>query len=155
MGAYLQMVSKITCQEILRVTRSWIGTPYRHRASLKGVGCDCLGLLRGVYRELYGLDSDPTVLPPYRPDWYERTDRDALLLAAGEHLEEIPIPDMTIGDVVVFRMRPGSSAKHCAIISGPDSMIHAHERVSVVEVSMGQAWKNKIAGAFRFPELEG
>ncbi|MEM1422329.1 MAG: peptidase P60, partial [Pseudomonadota bacterium] len=30
----------------------WIGTPYRHQASLRGVGCDCLGLLRGVWRAL-------------------------------------------------------------------------------------------------------
>jgi NlpC/P60 family putative phage cell wall peptidase len=30
--------------------RAWIGTPDRHQASLKGMGCDCLGLVRGVWR---------------------------------------------------------------------------------------------------------
>jgi len=34
-------------QLIVVETRDWIGTPYRHQASLKGVGCDCLGLVRG------------------------------------------------------------------------------------------------------------
>jgi NlpC/P60 family putative phage cell wall peptidase len=36
----------------------WIGTPYRHQASRKGVGCDCLGLVRGVWRALYGREPE-------------------------------------------------------------------------------------------------
>lgn len=43
----------------------WIGTPYRHQASRKGVGCDCLGLVRGVWRALYGRE--PEAPGPYRP----------------------------------------------------------------------------------------
>ena len=39
---------------IVATARSWLGTPYHHQASLRGVGCDCLGLVRGVWRELYG-----------------------------------------------------------------------------------------------------
>ncbi len=35
---------------------SWVGTPYRHQAAQKGVGCDCLGLVRGVWRALYGSE---------------------------------------------------------------------------------------------------
>ena len=33
---------------IVRAARGWIGTPYVHQASVRGAGCDCLGLLRGV-----------------------------------------------------------------------------------------------------------
>jgi NlpC/P60 family putative phage cell wall peptidase len=40
--------------DIVAIARGWLGTPYRHQASLKGVGCDCLGLVRGVYAEAYG-----------------------------------------------------------------------------------------------------
>ena len=40
--------------DIVAETRGWIGTPYRHQASLKGVGCDCLGLVRGVWRACVG-----------------------------------------------------------------------------------------------------
>src|SRR5690606_4769974 len=36
----------------------WVGTPYRHQASLKGVACDCLGLVRGVWRSIYGLEPE-------------------------------------------------------------------------------------------------
>ena len=54
---------------IVALARGWIGTPYQHQASLKGVGCDCLGLLRGVWREYSG--AEPESVPPYTPDWAE------------------------------------------------------------------------------------
>jgi len=38
--------------EVVAAARAWLGTPYRHRASVRGAGCDCLGLLRGVWRAL-------------------------------------------------------------------------------------------------------
>jgi len=59
-----------TGDKVLALAEPWIGTPYRHQASLRGVGCDCLGLIRGVWRELYG--SEPELPPPYAPDWAER-----------------------------------------------------------------------------------
>ena len=36
--------------DVMRSARSWLGTPYRHQGARKGVGCDCLGLVRGVWR---------------------------------------------------------------------------------------------------------
>ncbi len=41
-------------EAIVAEARSWIGTPYRHGAALKGSGCDCLGLVRGVWRGVFG-----------------------------------------------------------------------------------------------------
>ena len=35
-------------EAVIAAARGWIGTPYLHQASLKGVGTDCLGLVRGV-----------------------------------------------------------------------------------------------------------
>jgi len=37
---------------IIAEARSWIGTPYHHQAALKGVGYDCLGFVRGVWRAI-------------------------------------------------------------------------------------------------------
>lgn len=49
----------MTIRDIIIVeARSWIGTPYHHQAALKGVGCDCLGLVRGVWRAVYGADPE-------------------------------------------------------------------------------------------------
>ena len=36
---------------IVDLARGWIGTPYLHQASCRGIGCDCLGLVRGVWRD--------------------------------------------------------------------------------------------------------
>ncbi len=55
-----------TKDEIVAAARGWIGTPYRHQGQVKGVGCDCLGLVRGVWRDLYG--AEPEAPPPYRAD---------------------------------------------------------------------------------------
>ena len=39
---------------VVEAARGWLGTPYRHQVSLKGEGADCLGLVRGVWREVAG-----------------------------------------------------------------------------------------------------
>ena len=62
--------------KVIAVARSWLGTPYHDQASLKGVGCDCLGLARGVWREVVG--PEPFPIPPYSRDWGETGLREVL-----------------------------------------------------------------------------
>jgi NlpC/P60 family putative phage cell wall peptidase len=134
---------------IVTAARSWIGTPYRHQASLKGVGCDCLGLLRGVWREVMGRE--PELPPPYSPDWAE-AGADTLVAAARRYLVEIDRREIAPGDVLLFRWRDTLPAKHCAVATSPDRMIHAHDGASVVEVALCPWWRRHLAHAFRFPE---
>jgi NlpC/P60 family putative phage cell wall peptidase len=105
---------------IVAEARAWIGTPYRHQASLKGVGCDCLGLLRGVWRAVVGVE--PEGPPPYSADWAE-AGADALMAAARRHLAEAP--EVAPGRVLLFRWRDGLPAKHCAIATSAATMVHA------------------------------
>ncbi len=56
------------------------------------------------------------------------------------------------GDVVLFRWRDHLPAKHCAILTGPETMIHAHESTPVAEVPLGPWWQRRMAAAFRFPQ---
>ncbi len=56
----------MSAARIVAAARGWIGTPYLHQASLKGVGCDCLGLLRGLYRES-SMATSPSGRPPTAP----------------------------------------------------------------------------------------
>lgn len=138
--------------EILRVTRSWLGTPYQHQASRRGSGTDCLGLVRGVWRELIG--EEPATPPPYTPDWSDLTSEDTLLDAARRHLTEVPIGAAAEGDVLLFRMASGSAAKHCAIKTGRDVIIHAYWGRCVCATRLVPWWTRRIAGAFSFPGLE-
>ena len=133
---------------VVAEARSWIGTRYRHQASLKGVGCDCLGLVRGVWRGCIG--AEPEAPPPYAPDWAEAIGREAMLEVAMRHL--VPVGDVfAAGDVLLFRYRHGYVAKHAAIASSATTMIHAHDGACVCEVAITPWWRRRIAGAFRFP----
>jgi NlpC/P60 family putative phage cell wall peptidase len=143
---------------IVETARGWIGTPYRHQASLKGVGGDCLGLVRGVWRELYG--PEPEAPPPYRADWAETGGRETLLLAAGRWLEPVALDGFAPGDVLLFRMSPGACVKHCAIVSArapgdlEPRIVHAYWGRAVVESWLGPWWRRRLAAAFAFPNVE-
>ena len=135
---------------IIAEARSWLGTPYCHQASLKGVGCDCLGLVRGVYEAIIG---EPSEEPgAYSPHWAETSNDDVLLEAAARHLLAREGQKFDPGDVVLFRLNPSAPAKHMAIISAPDRMIHAYEGAAVVETNIGPWWRRRMAGVFSFPE---
>jgi NlpC/P60 family putative phage cell wall peptidase len=141
-----------TRPHIIALARTWLGTPYHHQASLKGVGTDCIGLVRGIWSELYG--AEPQALPSYTRDWAEAQGRETLLEAARRHLVEVPQAEAQPGDILIFRWRRTAPAKHCAILSTPTAMIHALEGAPVSEVSLSPWWRRHIAGAFRFPEVK-
>lgn len=138
-------------QAIVEEARSWIGTPYRHQASLKGVGCDCVGLVRGIWRALYG--AEPEVLPAYAPDWAEASGREPFADALARHCEPGDYAASTAGDIVLFRWRLGLTAKHAAIMSSAERMIHAHQGIHVTEVALSPWWRRRIAYVFRFPGI--
>jgi NlpC/P60 family putative phage cell wall peptidase len=136
-------------EDVVRLARGWIGTPYHHQASAKGVGADCLGLVRGVWRELYGHEAEAP--PGYSRDWGEASGRETLLEAARRHLVEIGQGEAQPGDVVVFRLRARLIAKHAGILATATTFIHAMEGAPAAEVSLGPWWRRRIAAAFSFP----
>lgn len=177
---------------VLAMAETWIGTPYRHQGSARGVGCDCLGLVRGIWRELYGREPEP--VPAYAADWAERSGEERLLDAAGRHFRPVArLCDARAGDLVIFRFRQGCAAKHAGILAGhclsarsdealrcekvqhesdpgggmrghpvaapgrfihaPDHFIHAYEQSAVTRSALVPAWRRRIAGLYRFPEV--
>jgi len=151
---------------IVKSARRWIGTPYHDQASVRGVGCDCLGLLRGVWRDVVG--PEPMPVPPYSRDWGEAGPVEVLAEAAQAAMQELEVSDARTGDVILFRMRSGAIAKHVGILSGitrsarlhcsgrsgrsaRSYFIHAYERTGVIEEHLTPAWQRRIAFAFRFP----
>lgn len=134
--------------EILEAARAWIGTPYMHQASALGQGCDCLGLIRGVWRMIYGIE--PEIAPPYAPDWAEAGGRETLLAAARRHFVEVTPQCAGPGDLVLFRWRANLPAKHAGILAPGARLIHAHDGASVAEVPIG-LWQRRIAHTFCFP----
>src|SRR5690606_41560553 len=101
-------------RRVVEIAREWVGTPYRHQASAKGAGTDCLGLLRGVWREIYGAEPEP--VPAYTADWSEPDGAERLWQAARRQ----PCPcgpqgPLRAGEGLLFPMRAGPLPKHRGI----------------------------------------
>lgn len=131
---------------IVEAARSWVGTPYRHRAALRGVGCDCIGLIRGVWAEVIG---EAPTLPPYRADWRDGAHSAELRALAERWL--VPGP-MEPGAVLLFRIGANPAPRHCGIFVGEGRFVHAQERLGVVEGNLGEGWAKRVAAIYRFPE---
>ncbi|WP_424927681.1 NlpC/P60 family protein [Amaricoccus tamworthensis] len=138
---------------VVSKARDWIGTPYRHQASCKGAGTDCLGLLRGLWREIIG--EEPVDIPAYSPDWSETGDEEVLLDAATLHLKPVARQHAVEGDILVLRMRNNAIAKHVGVLAasqaGYPTMIHAYSGQGVTESPLTDSWMRNLAGVFCFP----
>jgi NlpC/P60 family putative phage cell wall peptidase len=140
-----------TRSQIVAAARGWIDTPYRHQAAYMGAGCDCLGLVRGVWLEIYGVE--PERPPPYTPDWGEAGIVEHILEAARRNMIAIDLAQARYGDVIVFRMREGRIAKHMAILTSEATMIHAQSNDRVREIAFAPYWRRHAVAAFQFPGL--
>nr|WP_322865516.1 peptidase [Aquicoccus sp. G2-2]MEA1112765.1 peptidase [Aquicoccus sp. G2-2] len=138
-------------KRVVAAARGWIGTPYVHQASARGAGCDCLGLLRGVWRDVLGRE--PEAVPAYSMDWAEPQGEERLWRAALRHLQ--PTEAEALGDVLLFRMRAGAVAKHLGIAGeiGPRAtFVHSYSGHGVVESPLSAPWRRRIVARFKFPE---
>lgn len=145
---------ELTRARVIAAARDWIGTPYRHQASCKGAGTDCLGLVRGLWREFHG--DEPETPPAYTADWAEAPSGNGAVVetmaeAARRHLIEVGVDEARQGDVALFRMRGRGPAKHAGILTDERRMVHAFSGRAVVETSLGPWWRTRMAYAFRFP----
>jgi NlpC/P60 family putative phage cell wall peptidase len=134
---------------VVAAARDWLGTPYHHQASRRLIGCDCLGLVRGIWRDLYG--GEPETMVGYSRDWTEVRPDDPLLAAAARHLRRADGIGIAAGDVLLFRYRPSAAVKHLAVATGPQAMIHAVERSTVREVEFTPWWRRRLSAVYLFP----
>jgi NlpC/P60 family putative phage cell wall peptidase len=134
---------------VVAAARGWLGTPYHDQASRRGAGCDCLGLVRGVWREVVG--AEPLEVPPYSRDWGEVGGVEVLHEAAAQVMLPADPARLKPGALLLFRMRRGAIAKRCGILTERATFIHAYERLGVIEEPLTGAWRRRIAFAHMFP----
>lgn len=138
-------------ERIVTLARGWIGTPYVHQAATKGAGADCLGLVRGLWRDVLG--PEPAAIPAYTEDWSEAGRDERLWRAAMLHL--VPREGLALGAVILFRMRAGAVAKHLGVVSAlgaRPAFIHAYSGHGVTESPLSAPWARRIVAVFDFPE---
>ena len=100
-------------QRVVSLANEWLGTPYRHQASCKHVGCDCLGLIRGVWCSLYGTEA--AIVPPYAQFGRDKLGASLLLEAAKEHLVAQG-KTLAAGRMVLFQLHKQIPPRHCGIM---------------------------------------
>lgn len=134
---------------VVAAARGWLGTPYVHRASLCGSGVDCLGLVRGVWREVVG--PEPWGLPAYDPRW-DIAGPERLWQAMGRYF--VPRAEPVPGCVLLFRVQRRGAAKHLGLLSRAGdcpAFIHAYSGRAVVESGLTAGWRRRLVAAFDYP----
>lgn len=140
----------VLTRDPVALAESWLGTPYRHRASMRGAGADCLGLIRGIWRARYGREAE--LPPPYSPSWAEAGQGEPLHAALMRHL--IPAQAPADGQVLLFRLAPRARAKHLGLqCEDGRSFIHACPRAGVIRAPLSAPWARRIVARFNFPPL--
>lgn len=140
----------VSAAQLVAIAREWLGTPWHHQAGLKGVGCDCAGLVMGVAREA-GLADVSVSGYPRLPRGHE------LEGYCDQHMQRVPRAELRLGDVLAFRY--GGDPQHLAIVGAIDgraTMIHAHAPSrKVVETILAEPWLSRLAIVYRIPGVEG
>lgn len=139
--------------DLVAEARRWLGTPFVHQGSCRGAGCDCLGLIRGLWRARFGEEPQP--LPWYAPDWSATGGDGPLLAGLGAHLRPVArATPLAPGQVLAFRIRAHGKVTHLGVLirAGADPrFVHAYCRHGVVDSALTTAWTRRIAVRFAFP----
>lgn len=128
--------------EITAEALRWVGTPYQHRAAVKGSGCDCLGLVLGV-RAALGHGAAPT-LPIYAKRWAVPGGDELLWRGLSEALRPFES-----GPVVLLRLKRDLPAQHLGLLTGDGRMVHAWAGRGVV-VGRYRPWAARAVAFFDF-----
>ena len=114
------------------------------------MGCDCLGLARGIWCEVVG--PEPFPIPPYSRDWGETGPVEVLAEGARACMIEVRTDDPPPGALLMFRMRERAIAKHVGILTDNNTLIHACERLGVIDEPFTRSWRRRLAFAFLYPQ---
>jgi cell wall-associated NlpC family hydrolase len=121
-------------ENILRVAKEWIGTPYRGWGAVKGYAADCGQLVKGIYFEAGHTPADGVPLPAAYGLAVAQHKFDVEYLDTFEkYFREIEESELKPGDVVLYKLRHFFSFAHAAIVAEwPHYVIHATARHGVV-----------------------
>lgn len=140
----------ITGQMVVDEARGWLDTPFLHQAAVRGRGCDCIGLVRGVGARLEIFDFDPDSDEARALLSYPREPEPKRLIGALNKWFVRIRTETEVGDVILFAMQ--DTPTHVAIISNvtKNTVIHTW-------LAAGRVIETRVAndfqptGIWRFP----
>jgi len=126
---------------VIALARECMGTPFLHQGRVCRLALDCAGVLVHV---LKGLN-----LPYKDQKGYPKRPYQGLLekgLSEQPHLEEIPLPELSAGDVVLFRIT--TAPRHIGIYTG-ENVIHAYSDTGCVTEQSFKPWLPQLKHVYR------
>lgn len=122
---------------VVAEAKTWLGTPFRNCADVKGAGVDCAMLLIRVFADTGIIEEfDPR---PYSFQWHMHHDEERFLgIIETLGKEIVPPPDLPCealakqGDVIVYKF--GRCFAHGALVIDDHHVLHAwnlEQRVTV------------------------
>jgi NlpC/P60 family putative phage cell wall peptidase len=139
-----------TRADLIAEARSWIGTPWRHQAAIKGVGADCVGFVRGAAEPFVGKVPLAT---DYTTTWQLYRAEPRMYREFAARCEEVALDQFKPGDILLFGFGKGP-AHHCGYAAPEGHIIHCYrEAGSVVEQDLTDWWRRKLRHAFRVPGI--
>lgn len=137
--------------EIVRMARSWVGTPYRHQGR-SARGMDCAGPLIRIAHEIgIGHKFDDELIYSRNPETF------SLKRKMDELLLWIEPAEIKPGDILLFRI--DAYPQHVSIAVdyylGGLAMVHCYSRVGkVVEHRLAKIWLARLIQAYKIPGIE-
>ena len=140
----------ITRMDAVTEARTWLDTPFKHQGCLKGVACDCIGLVRGVgvALGLVDYDEDSDKAKPFL-NYRLMPDSKKMREGLGVFLVPISVTESTVADILFLAWT--KEPQHVALISDR-GIIHSYSAVGkVVEHALDEQWQRRVTAAYRYP----
>lgn len=116
---------------VVAEAKTWLGTPWHHRAAVRGAGCDCALFPLKVYQAV-GLVEEGVEVADYPPDWALHRDEERYLAMVERFGAPIALEQAAAGDFIVWRY--GRAFSHGGIVVAPGQVIHAYRKVGCVTI---------------------
>jgi cell wall-associated NlpC family hydrolase len=132
-------------EDLVAAAMDMVGTPFHAQASTKGVGTDCIGVMKHVARSNGVLFRD-RVAYSMRPD--------GTLKSTLENYLDLVKGEIQAGDILLMAF-DGANPHHVAMYVGNGEIVHAYAQArKVVKQTYSDHWKNKVVAVYRFPGVE-
>lgn len=136
----------MTADDVIRIARECIDTPFLHQGRVAGLGLDCAGVVAHVMTRL-GLPHEDAIGYPRAP--YARMIEQ--VMDRQENIASIPLSEVQAGDILLMRFT--REPQHLAVCAG-ETIIHAYmDAGKCCEHRFDSQWSARVVRAYRIQGL--